>query len=155
MSEYKYTDKNHPPVPLLKVGDICYAHCQWGVGAHYADISKCEIRKVEVKWCEPSDYDKERGEVAHWIINYFIRSDIDEVGLKSTKMYSYSTDEEGGRLKSLYFTPQEVMDENIEDFLKSTYNIAKRMRSTMKKLGYSQEKINCIDMFAPKQLEQK
>ena len=136
---YKYTDKNHPPVPLLKVGDICYAHCQWGIGHQYSEISKCEIRKVEVKWYEPSEYDKKRGDYGFWHIDYYIRSDINMVGLKSTKMFPFHTSEDGSPLVSLFFTPQEVMDENIRDFKKMLENNICQMRQQMQSLGYTEE----------------
>ena len=136
--DYKYRDKNHPPVPMLKVGDIVYAHCQWGVGHNYSEVSKCEIRKVEVRWCEPSDYDKSKGYYGHWYVSYYIRSDIDKVGLKSTKMYSYGTGEDGGK-KNLFLTPQEVMDENIREFREHFVKTVNAMRRTMFSLGYTKE----------------
>ena len=140
MSEYKFTDKNHPPVPTLKVGDRCYAHCPWGM--HYDRVSTCEIRKVEVKWIEPNDYEKEHlGEVGHWYINYYIRTDVDRVGLKSTKMYAYRLGDDG-REPDLYLTPQEVMDKNIIEFKKSLMLQLNGMRKEMKRLGYSVEQTN-------------
>ena len=140
MIEYKYTDKNHPPVPLLKVGDICYAHWAHG-GANYSHVSKCEIRKVEVKWYEPSEYDKKQGMYGYWYINYYIRTDINYPGLKSTRMYPYHTGEEGGDIKNLYLTPQEVMEENVADFMQMVKNTTGEIRKTMLSLGYSEEKI--------------
>ena len=136
-NSYKYRDINHPPVPRLKVGDICYTHWTHG-GAHYDHVSKCEIRKVEVKWYEPSEFDKKNGWYGHWYINYYIRADIDSYGLKSTKMYAYHTGEEGGR-QELYFTPQEVMDANIRDFKKMVLQNMENMRKTMFGLGYTKE----------------
>lgn len=139
--EYKYTDKNHPPVPLLKVGDICYARWAYGGAANYSHVSKCAIRKVEVRWYEPSEYDKEQGEYGYWYINYYIRTDINYPGLKSTKMYPYHTGEEGGEIKNLYLTPQEVMEKNVADFMKMVKDTAGEIRKTMLSLGYSAEKI--------------
>ena len=137
-NSYKYRDINHPPVPRLKVGDICYTHWTHG-GRNYEWVSKCEIRKVEVKWYEPSEFDKQRmGAYGHWYINYYIRADIDCVGLKSTKMYAYHTGEEGGR-QDLFFTPQEVMDENIRDFKIMVFSNFKNMQQTMFSLGYTKE----------------
>lgn len=142
MDDYKYTDINHPPVPRLKVGDICYAHWTHG-GSDYSHVSTCEIRKVEVKWYEPSEYDKKNSRFCgHWYINYYIRADVDCVGLKSTKMFPYHTGEEGGYRQDLFFTPQEVMDENIRSFREMVVNKAAYMRSTMRTLGYNTEQIN-------------
>lgn len=140
MSEYKYTDINHPPVPLLKVGEICYTRWAHG-GLNYSHVSMCAIRKVEVRWHEPSEYDKKQGEYGYWYINYYIRTDIDRPELKSTKMYAYSTNEEGGRLKTLFFTPQEVLEKNVADFMKMVKDTAGEIRKTMLSLGYSEDKI--------------
>lgn len=134
--DYKYTDKNHPPVPTLKVGDRCYCSCPWGV--RYDHVSTCEIRKVEVRWYEPTDYDKERGEKGYWHIDYYIRTDIDQVGLKSTRMFAYRLGDDG-READLFLTPQEVMDRNIEDFKKSLIRQVDGIRKEMKRLGYSTE----------------
>ena len=141
MIEYKYTDKNHPPVPLLKVGDICYARWAYGGRARYSHVSKCEIRKVEVRWNELSEYGKKHGTHGYWYINYYIRTDVDSYGLKSTKINPYHTGEEGGDIKDLYLTPQEVMEENVVDFIKKVKNTAGEIRKTMLSLGYSDEKI--------------
>lgn len=138
-SELKYTDKNHPPVPLLKVGDRCYTRCPWD-GGNYGHISVCEVRKVEVKWCEPTEYEKKAlGGVGHWYINYYIRTDINHASLKSTKMYAYHTGEDGCSIKDLYFTPQEVLDENIRRFKDMVIHKAKDIQRTMRSLGYSEE----------------
>jgi len=137
MREYKYRDKNHPPVPQLKVGDICYTRSQYTRG--YADISTCEIRKVEVVWHEANKYSKD--DYGHWSINYYIRTDIDSPELKSTKMYSYSTGEDGSEA-DLFFTPQEVMDKNISDFRDMVLNTAQNIRKTMMKLGYTPDQMS-------------
>ena len=138
-SELKFTDKNPPPVPLLKVGDRCYAHCPWN-GGNYSHISVCEVRKVEVRWCEPSEYEKEKlGEVGHWYINYYIRTDVNSVGLKSTRMNAYHTGEDGCSLKTLYFTPQEALDENIRRFKEMVISKAKDIQKEMRCLGYSEK----------------
>ena len=133
--DYKYTDKNHPPVPRLKVGDICYAHSDFGV--HYDYVAKCEVRKVEVKWFEPSDYDKKHGWVGHWHIDYFIRM-YDPAGRKGAKMYAYHTDEDGMR-QSLFFTPHEVMDDNIRDFKEFVMKNVENIRRKMRQIGYTEE----------------
>ena len=139
--EYKYKDINHPPVPMLKVGDRCYTHWTHG-GADYSHVSTCEIRKVEVKWYEPSEYDRKHlGNYGHWYINYYIRSNVDSYGLKSTKMFPYHTGEEGGK-QELYLTPQEVMDENIRNFRSMVENNIKSMQKKMLSLGYTKEQTN-------------
>ena len=139
MNDYKYTDKNHPPIPLLKVGDKCYTFCDFG--RHYDYVSTCEVRKVEVKWYEPSDYYKERlGAIGFWHIDYYIRI-VEDYGRKSTKMYRYSTGEDGTR-QNLFLTPQEVMDENIRDFMDMVTKNVAGIRRKMKALGYSEEKIS-------------
>ena len=129
--EHKFTDKNHPPVPTLKVGDICYAHCPWIRNHSY--VSTCEIRKVEVKWNEGEDG-------GYWNINYYIRTDIDNRGLKSTKMYAYKLGDDG-RTADIFLTPQEVMAENIERFKSELMSNIKSMAKTMKSLGMEDKKI--------------
>lgn len=137
-SELKYTDKNHPPVPLLKVGDRCYTSCPWD-GGNYGHISVCEVRKVEVRWYEPTKYEKEQGEYGYWYINYYIRTDINHASLKSTKIFAYHTGEDGYSIKDLYLTPQEVLDENIRRFKDMVIKKAKDIQRTMRSLGYSEE----------------
>lgn len=56
-------------------------------------------------------------------------------------MYPYHTGEEGGGIKNLYLTPQEVLEENVADFMKMVKNTAGEIRKTMLSLGYSEEKI--------------
>lgn len=133
--EHRFTDRNHPPVPQLKVGDICYASCQWGSRDHYDYISTCEVRKVEVFWHEEEEY---------WYVKYYIRADIDDQYLKSTKMYSYYLVGEGARCGGfpIYRTPQEVMDDNIREFKERVFNQLASMRGTMRKLGYSEEQMS-------------
>lgn len=135
---YKYTDKNHPPVPMLKVGDRCYTHCAWNYH-NYEHISVCEVRKVEVRWYEPTKYEKEQGEYGYWHIDYYIRTDVNNVALKSTRMYAYHTGEDGFAIKDLYFTPQEVLESNIRDFGRELFSRVTALQNTMRKLGYSQE----------------
>lgn len=156
MSEYKYRDKNHPPVPRLKVGDRCYTHWPYG-GRDYYYVSTCEVRKVEVLWYEPSDYDKEHmGACGYWHIDYFIRTDVDKPHMKSTKMFAYHTDEDGGSIQSLWFTPQDVMDDNIRDFKDMVNKTIANIRRTMKQLGYTVEqtkKLLEFNDFEQKQIE--
>ena len=136
MTKYKYTDKNHPPVPRLKVGDICYAHSDFG--RYYDYVAKCEVRKVEVKWFEPSEYDREHlGWCGYWHIDYYIRM-FGPAGRKETKMFAYHSDEDGDR-QNLFFTPQEVMDDNIRDFTDMVQKTIVAMQKKMFSLGYTQE----------------
>lgn len=125
---HKYTDKNHKPVPELKVGDKCYT-----TGGHneFYWVSVCEIRKVEVRWHEFSDGD------AYWSVNYYIRENVNIPAIKTTRMCAYNLDDEG--LYRIYRTPQEAMDENIRYFKECVMKAAIRMRKTMRRLGYSEE----------------
>lgn len=132
---YKYTDKNHPPVPQLKVGDICYAHAQWGIGHHYGDYSKCQVRKVNVVWIEPT-YGEKTG---HWSVSYKLYTDVDN-GLRSARQYEYRLGEDGS-WKDIYLTPQEVMEENVADFMKMVKDTAGAIRDKLLSLGYSEKKI--------------
>lgn len=134
--EYKFTDKNHPPVPQLKVGDRCYTFCDWDC-YNYSHISTCEVRKIVVRWIEP---DNQLGRVGHWSVAYYIRTDVDSPGLKTTKIYPYYLNDEG--LSRIYLTPQEVMNENIRIFKERVFNQLASMRGTMKKLGYSEEQMS-------------
>lgn len=134
--EYKYTDKNHPPVPQLKVGDICYARAQWGVGGNYGDYSKCQVRKVDVTWNEPT-YGEKTG---HWSVSYKLYTDVDDPYLRSARQYNYYLGEDGFR-KDIYLTPQEVMEKNVADFMKMVKDTAGEIRKTMLSLGYSEEKV--------------
>lgn len=136
MIEYKYTDKNHPPVPQLKVGDICYAHTKRGLGMKYNDYSKCQVRKVNVAWNEPT-YGEKTG---HWSVSYKLYTDVDKPHFRSARQYDYYLGEDGFR-KDIYLTPQEVMEENVADFMKMVKDTADGIRKTMKALGYSEEKI--------------
>ena len=136
MIEHKYTEKNHPPVPLLKVGDICYARAQWGIGSNYSDYSKCQVRKVCVVWNEPT-YGEKTG---HWSVSYKLYTDVDDPYLRSARQHNYHLGEDGFR-KDIYLTPQEVMEKNVADFMKTVKNTAGEIRKTMLSLGYSEEKI--------------
>lgn len=129
MSNPKYTDKNHKPVPELKVGDRCYTG---GGYADYSSVHVCEIRKVEVKWVDNHDGS------GYWMVDYYIRENVNIPAIKTTRMYAYSLDE--GRIYRIYRTPQEVMDENIRYFKQMVVRNAEAMRKTMRKLGYPEEK---------------
>lgn len=135
--KWKYTDKAHPPVPLLKVGDICYCRCSWDY-YNVSHISKCEIRKVEVRWIEYNEHERtELGWVSHWNIDYYIRTDIDYPALKSTKLYTYHL--EDGNRQDIYLTPQEVLEENVKEFIKQTKTKMQGLQKVMQRLGYSEE----------------
>ena len=131
--ELKYKDKDHPPVPQLKVGDICY--CRWPWGRSYSHVSTCEIRKVEVKWVGDG-----------WVIDYFIRTDIDSVGLKSTKRYAYHLGDDG-RKPDIFLTPQEVMERNLEYFKKELLTNVQEISKKMKKLGMSDNQIKMLEQL--------
>lgn len=125
---HKYRDKNHKPVPELKVGDRCYTS---GGFNDYSWVSVCEIRKIDVHWVEFNDGH------GYWTVDYYIRTDVDKPYLKSVKMHAYHLDNEG--LCRIYRTPQEVMDENIREFKDMVIKKAEAMRRTMHRLGYSEE----------------
>ena len=135
--EHRFTDKNHPPVPTLKVGDICYAHCPWI--RNFAHVSTCEVRKVEVKWHED-------GEGKYWNIYYYIRTDVDNKALKSTRLYPYSLGDDGRRA-NLYLTPQEVMAENIEYFKRELMSNINSIAKTMKSLGMEDKQIKMLEQL--------
>lgn len=135
--EYKFIDKNHPPVPQLKVGDICYTKsdsviCRYG-------YSKCEVRKVEVKWIEPCGYNDN---VGHWSIVYYLRTDIDDPVLKSTRLQPYTLNECGGRLQTIYLTPQEVMKTIVNDFKRDATEWVGRIKSELLAIGYDKKDIS-------------
>ena len=123
-------------MPLLKVGDRCYTSCPWSVGHRYDYVSTCEVRKVEIKWYEANAWDLES--VGHWEIIYWIRTDVDNLGLKSTPRHSYRLGDDG-REPDLFLTPKEVMDKNIEKFKDMVFKQADSIRKTMHQLGYSKE----------------
>ena len=135
MTDYKFKDKNHPPVPTLKVGDKCYAFCDFG--RHYDYVSTCEVRKVDVKWYEPTEYEKKNGWCGYWHIDYYVRIVYDYLN-KSTKRFAYRLGDDG-RDPNLFLTPQEVLDINIRDFKKMVIENVKSLQKKMTALGYTQE----------------
>lgn len=139
MVNYKFTDPDIRPMPQLKVGDICYVTCPWSIGRNYSHISKCEVRKIEVKWHEPIVICDNVVNVGHWTINYYLRTDIDSPGLKSTPRCAYYLGDDGSE-PDMFLTPKEVMDVNIEKFKRMVIETANSMRKTMKQLGYTEEK---------------
>lgn len=124
---HKYTDKNHKPVPELKVGDRCYTS---GGCGEYDSVAVCEIRKVEVNWVGTD-------EEGYWNIKYYIRENVNIPALKSTRMCAYHLDNEG--IYDIYRTPQEAMDDNIRRFKERVMNTTMSMRKTMRRLGYTEE----------------
>ena len=127
--EYKYTDRSHPPVPLLKVGDICYA-----TGGNWRRrVSTCEIRRVEVRWVEADRFFSD--DVAHWSVDYYIRKDVDWPPLKSTIMSVHGLDDE--HINRIYLTPQEAMEEVVRRFKETVCNQADDIRKEMRRLGYT------------------
>lgn len=128
--KHKYTDKNHKPVPELKVGDRCYKS---GGYDDYSSVNVCEIRKVEVRWIESHDGS------GYWSISYYIRENVDCKALKTTRVFPFYLHGEEIGCNEIYRTPQEVMDKNIQDFKDKVIREAERMRKAMRKLGYSDE----------------
>lgn len=126
--EYKYTDRSHPPVPQLKVGDRCYKPSLYDTQS----VSTCEIRRVNVVWEEPRPYIDT--DVPHWRIDYYIRVDVDKPYLKSTVMSAFGLDNE--HLNRIYLTPQEAMEEIVRRFNETVYRQACKIRKEMHRLGY-------------------
>lgn len=126
--EYKYTDRNHPPVPLLKVGDRCYKPSVYSIQR----VSTCEIRRVEVRWVEADRFFKD--DVGHWSVDYYIRIDVDWPALKSTIMSVHGLDDE--HLNRIYLTPQEAMEEIVRRFKETVCQQACEIRKEMHRLGY-------------------
>ena len=127
--EYKYTDRSHPPVPLLKVGDKCYKPSVYNTQS----VSTCEIRRVEVRWVEADRFFKD--DVGHWSVDYYIRIDVDRPALKSTIMSVHGLDDE--HLNRIYLTPQDAMEEVVRRFKETVCNQADDIRKEMRRLGYT------------------
>ena len=123
-NKWKYTDPKAMPVPLKKLGDIVYTSCPWD-GRNYDYISKCEIRKINVRWCKD-----------HWEIIYYLRTDIGEMGLQSSKQRGYYY--EDGNERTIFDTPQEVIENNIARFIDVVHNEVEAITSTMRQLGYKE-----------------
>lgn len=121
---YKFTEKSHPPVPILSVGDICYSRWLYG-GQDFDSVEKQKIRKVEVKWYEASEW-----EPAHWEIHYYIKGKMHDFALKSEWLQG-----DDRHLGLLYLTPNDVMQANIEDFLKFTESTLNKMSETQRRIG--------------------
>ena len=126
--EYKYTDRSHPPVPQLKVGDRCYKPSVYNTQS----VSTCEIRRVNVVWVEPMSYMD--NDVPHWRIDYYIHTDVNIPQLKSTVMSAFGLDNE--HLNRIYLTPQEAMEVIIRRFKETVCRQAGEIRNEMHRLGY-------------------
>lgn len=124
----QYTDRNHPPVPQLKVGDRCYMPSLYDTQS----VSTCEIRRVNVVWEEPRPYIDT--DVPHWRIDYYIRVDVDKPLCKSTVMSAFGLDNE--HINRIYLTPQEAMEEIIRRFKETVCRQAGEIRNEMHRLGY-------------------
>ena len=127
---YRYTEKCHPPVPILKVGDTCYSHWVYG-GEDFAAVEKQKVRKVEIKWYEASSW-----EPAHWEIQYYIKGKMHYFVLKSEWLQG-----DDRHLSLLYLTPNDVMQANIEDFLRFTEKTINRMSETQRRIGCGKNKV--------------
>lgn len=128
---YRFTDKNHPPVPELKVGDRCYKTS----GYNTYRVSVCEVRKVVVSWVEADNFIE--GDVAHWRIDYYIRTDVDNKYLKSFSMSAFGLDDE--HISRIYLTPQETVEEIVRRFKESVCSHAKIIQSEMMRIGYTKK----------------
>ena len=123
-NEWKYTDPNVMPVPMKKLGDIVYASCPWD-GRNYDYISRCEIRKINVRW-----------RTDHWDIVYYLRTDIGERGLQSSRQAPYHY--EDGNERTIFDTPQEVIESNIARFIERVHTQTDLIINTMRRLGYKE-----------------
>lgn len=132
----QYTDRNHPPVPQLKVGDRCYTTS----GYNTYRVSVCEVRKVDVSWVEARTFIE--GDVAHWRTDYYIRTDVDNKDLKSYSMSAFGLDDE--HLCRIYLTPQEAVEEIVRRFKESVCSHANMIRSEMKRIGYTKQEMRKV-----------
>lgn len=129
ISPWKYTDPKAMPVPLKKLGDIVYTSCPWD-GRNYEHISRCEIRKINVKW-----------NTDHWDIIYYLRTDIGDM-VQSSKQRAYYY--EDGNERTIFDTPQEVMERNVKRFFESTQSKMNGIVSKMRSMGYTDAEIRQV-----------
>lgn len=122
-NKWKYTDPNAMPVPLKKLGDIVYTSCPWRWD-DYDHISRCEVRKIEVIWCEE-----------HWNIFYYLRTDVG-TSIQSARQAPYFY--EDGNERTMFDTPQEVIEKNIANFIKDVHTKTDAIIKTMHQLGYKE-----------------
>lgn len=133
---WKYTDPKGMPLPVHKVGDIVYIPCPWSYD-NYEHISKCEIRKINVFWSED-----------HWEIVYYLRTDIGERGLQSSRQCGYHY--EDGNERTIFDTQHEVIELNVRQFFSETQRKMNQVINKMHGLGYTEEAIK--QMLNPKRL---
>lgn len=122
-NKWKYTDPNAMPVPLKKLGDIVYTSCPWD-GRNYEHISRCEVRKIEVYWIDD-----------HWNIFYYLRTDVG-TDIQSSRQTAYSY--EDGNERTIFDTPQEVIEKNIARFIGMVHTQTDSIIKTMRQLGYKE-----------------
>ena len=123
-NEWKYTDPNNQPEPMHQLGDIVYVRCPFDV-TDYAHISKSEVRKINVEWLTD-----------HWEIRYYLRTDIDDKIWKSSKLSAYYYEDGNGR--TMFDTPQEVIEKNIARFIEGVHIKVEAITNTMRQLGYKE-----------------
>ena len=123
-NRWKYTDPNNQPEPMHQLGDIVYVRCPWDLTA-YAHISKSEVRRINVRWMAD-----------HWEIHYYLRTDIDNNRFKSSRLYAYYY--EDGNVRTMFDTPQEVMEKNIVRFIEGVHTKVEAITKTMRQLGYKE-----------------
>lgn len=124
--KWKYTESNARPVPLKKLGDIVYTSCPWQWD-NYDHISRCEVRKIEVHWIED-----------HWGIDYYLRTDV-RTSLQSSRQIPYHY--EDGNERTMFDTPQEVMERNVKRFFEYTQRNMNGIVTKMRSIGYTDEEI--------------
>ena len=125
-NKWKYTDPKAMPVPLKKLGDIVYTSCPWN-GSDYDYISRCEVRKIKVRWNED-----------HWDIVYYLRTDVG-TDIQSAKQAPYYY--EDGNERTIFDTPQEVIEKNIVRFIEEVHTKTDGIIKTMRQLGYKEHVI--------------
>lgn len=121
---WKYTDPNNQPEPMHQLGDIVYVRCPWDRLA-YAHISKSEVRKIVVRWLTD-----------HWEIRYYLRTDVDDNLFKSSRLNPYYY--EDGNVRTMFDTPQEVLEKNIARFIEGVHTKADSIIKMMRQLGYKE-----------------
>lgn len=121
---WKYTDPDNQPEPMHQLGDIVYVRCPWDRLA-YAHISKSEVRKIVVRWLTD-----------HWEIRYYLRTDVDDNLFKSSRLNPYYY--EDGNVRTMFDTPQEVLEKNIARFIEGVHTKADSIIKMMRQLGYKE-----------------
>ena len=109
---------------MHQLGDIVYVRCPWDRLA-YAHISKSEVRKIVVRWLTD-----------HWEIRYYLRTDVDDNLFKSSRLNPYYY--EDGNVRTMFDTPQEVLEKNIARFIEGVHTKADSIIKMMRQLGYKE-----------------